>query len=62
MMIRKVTSVASYNTIERDIRKPVLLHMEQKYLSSPEQSSLDGKVRHRGSDSDEQLLWRPTFW
>jgi len=35
----KATKVANSRTTEKFIKKPTLLHMEQKYLSSPWQSS-----------------------
>lgn len=39
----KATKVANSKTTEKFIKKPTLLHMEQKYLSSPWQSSGTGK-------------------
>ena len=39
----KATKVANSSTTEKFIRKPTLLHMEQKYRSSPWQSSGTGK-------------------
>jgi hypothetical protein len=36
------TSVTNSNTAANDIMNPTDLHIEQKYLSVPEQSSLSG--------------------
>jgi hypothetical protein len=43
MSTRYVTSVTSSSTAANDIINPTLRHIEQKYLSSPEQSSYCGK-------------------
>jgi hypothetical protein len=40
------TSVANSNTAVNDIINPTDLHIEQKYLSEPEQSSCCGKCMH----------------
>lgn len=46
MVTTKQTRVANSATVAKLIKKPVVLHMEQKYFSSPEQSfSSSGKNR-----------------
>jgi hypothetical protein len=54
----KATKVANSKTTEKFIKKPTLLHMEQKYLSSPWQSSETGKGV-QPAVREEQRRWRP---
>lgn len=52
------TKVMPSSTTAKDIRKPTLRHMEQKYRSGPWQSSYWGKYSH-DLVIEEQRLWRP---
>lgn len=52
--------VASSTMVAKEMRKPLLLHMEQKNWSSRQSSSL-GKGLQIGSSTEEQLLWRPMY-
>jgi hypothetical protein len=54
------TMVTNSITTASDIRKPTDLHMEQKYLSVPWQSSYRGKSWHEEC-VDEQLRCKPIF-
>lgn len=55
MTTRKVIRVASSTMVAKEMRNPLLRHMEQKNWSSRQSSSL-GNGRHDGSSTEEQLL------
>jgi hypothetical protein len=57
-IIRYVTMLMPSNTTVKDIKNPTDRHIEQKYRSSPWQSSLCGKLS-QVSVSEEQRWCRP---
>lgn len=57
-MTRYVTRLIPCRTTAKDIRNPTERHIEQKYRSSPRQSSCWGKCS-QVSVREEQRRWRP---
>lgn len=57
-MTKYVTTLMPCKTIAKDMRNPTDRHMEQKYRSSPWQSSRCGKLS-QVSVMEEQRRWRP---